>query len=131
MLVFLHVGTRRAFISPATTNPTEAWVRSQTESYLQHAHADKLPVKMLFHDRDGKFTAAAEADLMKHRIEVRKTAFRAPNTNAYVERFIQTIQQEYSTTLSSWANSTKPRRASYWRRFGDRRHGCRRRHRTS
>lgn len=27
-------------------------------------------------------------------IEMRKTAFRAPKTNAYVERFIQTIQQE-------------------------------------
>jgi putative transposase len=33
-------------------------------------------------------------DLAKQRIEVTKTAFRAPNTNAYVERFIQTVQQE-------------------------------------
>jgi len=94
VLVFLHVGTRRAFVSPATTKPTEAWVRGQTESYLRHAQAEKLPVKMIFHDRDGKFTAAVDADLSKRRIEVRKTAFRAPNTNAYVERFIQTIQQE-------------------------------------
>jgi putative transposase len=94
VLVFLHVGTRRAFVTPATTHPTEAWVRSQTGSYLQHAEAEKLPVKMLFHDRDRKFTAAVDDDLAKRRIEVRKTAFRAPNTNAYVERFIQTIQQE-------------------------------------
>jgi putative transposase len=28
------------------------------------------------------------------RIAVQKTAFRAPNTNAYLERYIQTIQQE-------------------------------------
>jgi putative transposase len=94
VLVFLHVGTRRAFVSPATTNPTEAWVRGHTESYLQHAKAEKLLIEMLFHDRDGKFTPALDSDLARRQIEVRKTAFRAPNTNAYVERFIQTIQHE-------------------------------------
>ena len=94
VLVFLHVGTRRVFVTPSTTNPTEAWVRAQTEAYLQHAKAEKLPVQMLFHDNDSKFTKTMDADLARQRIEVRKTAFRAPNTNAYVERFIQTIQQE-------------------------------------
>jgi putative transposase len=94
VLVFLHVGTRKTFVTKATSNPTEAWVREQTASYLEHAKQQKLPVKMIFHDRDGKFTPAVDADLAKGQIEVRKTAFRAPNTNAYVERFIQTIQQE-------------------------------------
>src|SRR5262245_4430706 len=94
VLVFLHVGTRRAFVSPATANPTESWVREQTELYLRHAKRERLPVKMLFHDRDCKFTASVDADLARADIEVVETAFRAPNTNAYVERFIQTIQQE-------------------------------------
>lgn len=94
VLVFLHVGTRRVFVTPTTTNPTEAWVREQTLTYLQHAKAEKLQVRLLFHDRDSKFTAAVDADLAKRHIEVRKCAFRSPNTNAYVERFIQTIQQE-------------------------------------
>jgi putative transposase len=94
VLVFLHVGTRRAFITPATTNPAEAWVRDQTESYLRHAKREKLPVQMPFHDRDSKFHATVDADLERAGIEVIETAFRAPNTNAYVERFIQTIQQE-------------------------------------
>jgi len=94
VLVFLHVGTRRAFVTTSTTNPTEAWVREQTESYLRHAKRAKLPVQMLFHDRDSKFTAAVDADLERANIQVVETAFRAPNTNAYVERFIQTIQQE-------------------------------------
>jgi putative transposase len=77
VLVFLHVGTRQAFITPATNNPTEAWVREQTASYLQYAKQERLPVELLFHDRDGKFTPAVDADLTKRRIEVRKTAFRA------------------------------------------------------
>jgi putative transposase len=94
VLVFLHVGTRRAFVTPTTTNPTEAWVREQTRDYLQHAKAEKLPVTMLFHDNDSKFSKAVDRDLKENRITVCKTAFRAPNTNAYVERFIQTVQQE-------------------------------------
>jgi putative transposase len=94
VLVFLHVGTRRAFVTPTTTKPTETWVREQTQNYLRHAKANKLPVMMLFHDRDQKFSAAVDDDLAKRRIDVRKTAFRAPNTNAYVERFNQSIQDE-------------------------------------
>jgi putative transposase len=94
VLVFLHVGTRRVFVTPTTANPTDAWVREQTQDYLQHAKAEKLPVKLLFHDNDTKFTKAFDRDLAKRRIVVRKTAFRAPNTNAFVERFIQTIQVE-------------------------------------
>jgi hypothetical protein len=57
-------------------------VREQAASYLRHTKREKLPVKMLFHDRDSKFTAAVDADLARKRIEVRKTAFGAPNTNA-------------------------------------------------
>jgi putative transposase len=94
VLVFLHVGTRRALVSPATTSPTAAWVQEQTKRFLEHARADKLPVKMLFHDNDTKFSKAVDQDLRSRRIKVCKTAFRAPNTNAFVERFIQTLQQE-------------------------------------
>jgi putative transposase len=94
VLVFLHVGTRRAFVSPTTTNPTEAWVREQAPEYLQHAKAEKLPVTILFHDNDSKFSKAVDRELKANCITVCKTAFRAPNTNACVERFIQTIQQE-------------------------------------
>lgn len=79
-----------SFVTKPTRNPTESWVCEQTDSYLQHAKRQKLPVKMLFHDRDAKFTATVDADLERASIEVVETAFRAPNTNAYVERFIQT-----------------------------------------
>jgi len=94
VLVFLHVGTRRVFVTPTTTNPTDAWVREQTRQYLQHARTERLPIKLFFHDNDTKFTKAVDQDLVKSGIKVHKTAFRAPNTNAFVERFIQTIQIE-------------------------------------
>jgi putative transposase len=94
LLVFLHVQTRRAYITPATAQPNEAWVRQQTQEFLRHAKENELPVKRLFHDRDTKFTKAVDQDLKLAGIKVQKTAFRAPNTNAFVERFIQSIEQE-------------------------------------
>ena len=45
-------------------------------------------------DRDTKFTNAFDAIFDAAGAEGKQTAFRAPNTNAYVERFIQTLQQE-------------------------------------
>jgi len=94
VLVFLHVQTRRVYLTPASSNPGEAWVQSQTHEFLQHAKQQQLPVKMVMHDRDAKFSKAVDGDLRKAKIKVLKTAFRAPNTNAYVERFVQSIEQE-------------------------------------
>ena len=45
-------------------------------------------------DLDTKFTRSFERQLKSRRVKVKKGAYRSPNTNAYVERFIQTIQQE-------------------------------------
>ena len=94
VLIFLHVQTRRAYITPATANPNEAWVREQTKAYLKHAKQNGIPITMMFHDRDTKFAKSVDRDLRNAGVEVRKTAFRAPNTNAFVERFIQSIEQE-------------------------------------
>jgi putative transposase len=94
VLIFLHVGSRRVWITPATDHPTAAWVQGQMRDFVEHAKGSKLPATMLFHDRDSKFTSEVDEELAQANIEVKRTAFRAPNTNAFVERFIQTIQQE-------------------------------------
>ena len=48
----------------------------------------------LMHDRDTKFTASFDDVLKAGNVKVQKSAFRSPNTVAFVERFIQTLQQE-------------------------------------
>lgn len=94
VLVFLHVETRRVWISPSTFHPDETWVKQQAVTFLEHAKQIELPPKLLMHDRDTKFTKAFDAIFDAAGAEGKQTAFRAPNTNAYVERFIQTLQQE-------------------------------------
>jgi putative transposase len=46
------------------------------------------------HDRDTKFTKSFDAQFTSGTKNVKISAFRAPNTNAFVERFIQSIKQE-------------------------------------
>lgn len=94
ILVFLHLETRRVFITPSTYHPNEAWVLEQAEAFKQFSKEEQLPCKVLMHDRDTKFTKSFDAKFSSRSREVKLAAFRSPNTCAFVERFIQSLQQE-------------------------------------
>jgi putative transposase len=94
VLVFLHVETRRAYLSPATYHPNETWVCDQAKAFAKHIKKAGLRSEIVMHDRDTKFTAGFDAALESTGLRVKKSAFRSPNTCAFVERFIQTLGQE-------------------------------------
>lgn len=94
LLVFLHVETRRAFIAPSTFHPNEAWVREQAQAFLEHVEQSNLGTSIVMHDRDAKFAESFDGLLESVNLQVIKAAHRSPNTVAFVERFIQTLQQE-------------------------------------
>jgi len=95
LLVCIHVGTRRVFVAPSTFHPNEAWVKEQMFAFPKHAEDNGLEAKMIMHDRDKKFPTSIDKLLENDlEIEVKKSPHRAPNTNAFVERMIQTLQQE-------------------------------------
>ena len=94
LLVFLRVGTRRVFIAPSTFHPNETWMKQQAEMFLRHVDESELGATIVIHDRDTKFTASFDQILEDAKLEVKPSAYRSPNTNAFVERFIQTLQQE-------------------------------------
>jgi putative transposase len=55
---------------------------------------DQLSIRFLIHDRDTKFTAAFNAVFQSEGIEIIRTPFRAPNANAYAERWVRTLRVE-------------------------------------
>jgi putative transposase len=73
---------------------TGRWVVAQAESFVQKARGGGLPVAIVQHDRDTKFTKSFDRALKRSHVRIMKGAYRSPNTNAFVERFIQSIQQE-------------------------------------
>jgi putative transposase len=94
LLVFLHVESRRVFIAPSTFHPNEAWVQEQAQAFLKHVADAGLETTIVMRDRDTKFTASFDEILKSADVKVKKADYRSPNTNAFVERFIQTLQQE-------------------------------------
>ena len=94
VLAFLHVETRRVILSPATFHPDEPWVVGQVERFVKEARGQKLRVATVQRDRDSKFTKAMDQALRSKHVKVKLNGFRSPNTNAFVERFVQSIQQE-------------------------------------
>jgi putative transposase len=103
VLVFLHVGTRRAVLSPATFHPNQEWMEVQSSAFLKHVQETKIEASSVMHDRDKKFSRSFDESLKSARIKVIKSAYRSPNTVAFVERFVQTVNEAYSWRPRSWA----------------------------
>jgi len=50
LLVFLHLGTRRCWISPCTQIPDSVWVSQQAKNFLMEAEGMDVAPKMVMRD---------------------------------------------------------------------------------
>lgn len=94
LLVCLHIGTRRLWISPCSGNPDSAWVAQQARNFLMHTEDVGLSPKLVMHDRDTKYTAQFDEIFASHGAAVHHTTPLSPNLQAHVERAIQTLKHE-------------------------------------
>jgi putative transposase len=94
VLAFLNVKTRRVILSPATYKPNAEWIEAQAEAFVEQARGAGLPVARLMRDNDSSFSTVFDEALRRKHVKIVKTQFRSPNMNAFVERFVQSIQQE-------------------------------------
>lgn len=93
-LVFLHLGTRRCWISPCTVSPDSAWVSQQARNFLMDAEDLELAPKYMMRDNDAKFTSQFDEVFKTSGAEVKRTVPLSPNLRAHVERFIQSLKFE-------------------------------------
>ena len=93
-LVFLHLGTRRIWLSPCTHKPDSAWVVQQGRNFLQHAEDVDLSVEIVMRDNDGKYPAQFDEVLKSGGANIKRNTPWSPNLRAHVERVIQTLKQE-------------------------------------
>jgi putative transposase len=96
VLVFIHVDSRRVFVTPATRHPNTEWIAGQAAAFVEHLQSEATGAAntILFRDRDGKYAPAFDTTLKNAGVEVQRTPIRSPNLNAYVERWIQSIRVE-------------------------------------
>ena len=93
-LVFLHLGTRRCWISPCTLSPDSAWVSQQARNFVMEAEDLQLTPKYVMRDNDTKFTSQFDEVIKSSGSEVKRNTPVSPNLRAHVERFIQSLKVE-------------------------------------
>jgi putative transposase len=94
LLIFIHIQSRRVWVSPATFHPTRRWTATQAVAFCQaRANTDCAP-RLVLHDRDSKFFGSFQTVLRRQSVTPVSLQIRSPNMNAYAERFIQTLQHE-------------------------------------
>ena len=93
-LLFIHIGTRRIWISSATNNPDANWMSQQAKSFLQHCDDVELKHTIIMRDNDGKFKKGFDEVLEAGNCFVKKNTPASPNLNAFVERAVQTYEHE-------------------------------------
>jgi transposase InsO family protein len=94
VLFFIEVRTRKVFLAGCTRHPTAAWVTQQARNLAWHLQEGRLPVRILLHDRDGKFPASFDAVFRSEGLQVVQTPPPCPQANGYAERWIGSARRE-------------------------------------
>jgi putative transposase len=87
VLFFIQLHTRKLVLGGLNSSPNEAWVK-QIARNVTGVTGDLSQARYLLHDRDSKYTAGFDQILAAAGIEPVKLPPRAPNLNAYAERWI-------------------------------------------
>jgi putative transposase len=86
--------TRRVFVTASTAHPDSAWVTQQARNLSIDGDVRAPPVRFLIHDRDSKFSGSFDEVFRSEGTEVILSPIRAPNANAFAERWVRTVRAE-------------------------------------
>ena len=92
VLFFIEIESRRVHLAGCTANPTGAWVTQQARNLSFTGVFERM--RFLIHDRDSKFTASFEEIFRSEGIRIIHIPIRAPQANAYAERFVRSVRAE-------------------------------------
>jgi putative transposase len=94
MLVFIHLGSRKVYCSPATFNPAGDWVMQQTRN--ANMWLDDMGVKPRFviHDRDRKYPDEFKLFWKSEGARSLLIPLKAPKANSFAESFLETLKRE-------------------------------------
>lgn len=99
-LMFIHLGSRKVFVSPSTYHPTADWMPQQARNLTMWAEDEGLDLRFLIRDRDSKYTEAFDEHFRRLSGEqIVKTPFRSPIANAFAESWIGSLKRECLNAL--------------------------------
>lgn len=93
-LFVIDIATRRVHIAGTTTHPTSEWMEQIARNLTDCQDGFLTAKRFLIIDRDALFSQRFKAILECSGVEILLTADRAPNMNAFAERFVRSIKSE-------------------------------------
>lgn len=93
-LFAIDLKTRRVHIAGSTPNPGESFMAQVARNLTDAGDGFLLGHRFLICDRDAKFTEQFRRTLKGSGIDIVLAPHRAPNCNAFAERFVRPIKEE-------------------------------------
>jgi transposase InsO family protein len=94
VLFFIELGRRTVWITGVTAHPNGGWVTQQARNVTGDLADEEITTRFLVRDRDTKYVASFDEVFKAEGAEILRTPFRAPNANAFAERFVRTVRSE-------------------------------------
>ena len=94
VLFFIEIGTRRVHVTVPTSNPDSVFVTQQARNLAMRLPDEGARTKFLIRDRDAKFSRSFDDVLASEGIRVICTPIRAPNADAFAERWVETLRAD-------------------------------------
>ena len=92
-LTFIHLGSRKVFVSPSTLTPTDEWMRQQARNVSMWAEDEGIDVRFLIHDHDTKFTEGFDEHFKRPKGGPILTPWAAPIANSFAESWIGKLKR--------------------------------------
>jgi putative transposase len=94
VLVWIEIGRRKVHLGGVTSNPDSAWATQQARNLAVALQDEGHSPTFLIHDRDTKFSGTFDEVLRSEGMSIVLTPIRAPNANAFCERWVGTLRTE-------------------------------------
>jgi len=94
VLFIIHLSTRSVHIAGVTTAPNGAFMKQVARNLTDVSDGFLTDKAFLIMDRDTKYTDAFRGHLEREDVKPVLCPVRAPNCNAFAERFVRSIKEE-------------------------------------
>ena len=92
--MFIELGTPRVHLAGVTSHPNGLWVAQQARQFIWEFEETESSFRCLIRDNHNKYTAAFDTVFESSNIHIIPTPVKAPNANAYTERWVRSVRQE-------------------------------------
>ena len=93
VLFFISLATRRIEYVACSSNPDGILTAQQARNLMMQL-GEGQRFRLLIHDRDSKFGGGFDEIFRSEGVRVFRTPIRAPNANAYAERWVRSIRAD-------------------------------------